>query len=72
MLVAGEGKAPTRVHLSALAKRVDVKRADRIIDEVATAVSRFPEFAEQAGVPPRLAQQTAKALGIAARTTRTR
>lgn len=64
MLVAGEGRAPTREHLLALAKQGDLKRASAIIDEVRAAVDRFREFAEQAGVPMRLRRTIAAALGV--------
>jgi len=33
MLVAGEGRAPNREHLMALAKKVDLKHARGSIDE---------------------------------------
>jgi serine/threonine-protein kinase HipA len=67
MLVAGEGRAPGVEHLAALAKRADVRHATQIIDEVRGAVARFKRFADNAGVPARLRNQTASALGLATR-----
>jgi len=52
MTVAGEGRAPDRSHLESLADRAGVaaRDASTIIDEVGTAVARWPEWAELAGV----------------------
>lgn len=51
MLIAGEGHAPDASHLLALAKRMDLKRAKAIVDEVRAAVARFETFADRADVP---------------------
>jgi len=52
MTVAGEGRAPGPDHFLRLARERDVSRAEAsaIMDEVWTAVDRWPEFARQAGV----------------------
>jgi serine/threonine-protein kinase HipA len=62
MLVAGEARAPGAAHLAALATGAELKHSTRIIDEVRSATSRFKRFAEQAGVPVRLAKRAADAL----------
>jgi serine/threonine-protein kinase HipA len=62
MLVAGEARAPGAAHLTALATRAEIKNSARIIDEVRAATSRFKRFAEQAGVPARLAKRVADVL----------
>lgn len=64
MLIAGEGRAPTRDHLLKLAKDSDLKHASVIVDEVRAAVDRFKEFAQEAGVPARLRGTVATALGV--------
>ena len=71
MLIAGEGRAPGVKHLADLAARVDVKHSAEIIDEVRAAIRRFKRFADQAGVPARLRDRTAKALAFASRGSRT-
>lgn len=48
--VMGEGRNPNRKHLQRLGKKMNIKKTDEIIDQVADAVSRWQEFAEQAGV----------------------
>lgn len=62
MLVAGEARAPGATHLAALAARAELKRSAGIIDEVRAATSRFQRFADQAGVPARLAKKVADTL----------
>jgi hypothetical protein len=62
MLVAGEGAAPTASHLRAIAKTLSLKQADRIIDEVQTAVGHFASHADDAGVPATLRKQVARVL----------
>jgi serine/threonine-protein kinase HipA len=64
MLVAGEARAPGIEHLATLGTRLDLKKASKIIDEVRAAITRFPRFADKAGVPARLRNQTAKALAL--------
>lgn len=65
MLVAGEGRAPGRDHLASLAARLELHRADAIFDEVRAAIARFRRFADQAGVPAKLRDQVATAIGAA-------
>jgi len=67
MMVAGEGRAPGPEHLLTLAKNLDLKRGEKIIDEVRTAVGRFKVFAEQASVPARLQRIVTRALGLSKR-----
>ena len=71
MLVAGEGRAPDASHLRAVAKAVGLRHAERIIDEVRTAIGRFKSFADQAGVPVKLRGAIARALGLTNKKTRT-
>ena len=49
-MIMGEGKNPTHKHLQQLGKKLDIKKADEIIDQVSAAVSRWKEFADTAGV----------------------
>jgi serine/threonine-protein kinase HipA len=67
MLVAGEGREPGAAHLLSLARAAELKRPQQIVDEVRTAVRRFPTFAERAGVPARLSRSVARALGLSKR-----
>jgi len=64
MLVAGEGRAPTREHLLELAQQSDVRHGAAIVDDVRAAVDRFKDFSDQAGVPARLRNSVASALGV--------
>jgi len=48
--VMGEGKNPGVEHLLALAKKFDIEQAQPIIDEVQSAIFRWTEFADEAGV----------------------
>jgi serine/threonine-protein kinase HipA len=48
--VMGEGKSPSRKHLQQLGKKMGIKKTDDIIDQVVAAVSRWKEFADEAGV----------------------
>ena len=50
MTVMGEGKAPGVEQLRALGMKNAVRNADRIIDQVQSAVSRWQAFADQGGV----------------------
>jgi serine/threonine-protein kinase HipA len=52
MTVAGEGKAPGAGHLLRVALDRGVSRAEAtaVMDEVRSAVARWPEFARLAGV----------------------
>jgi len=62
MLVAGEGRTPTKEHLLRLAEAADIKRAATMIADVSAAVRAFGDFAETAGVPATLRKRTANAL----------
>ncbi len=64
MTVAGEGRAPGWSHMLHLAEQADVSKreAAAIIDEVQTAVARWPDYAAQAGVEKAAAKQIAQAL----------
>jgi serine/threonine-protein kinase HipA len=64
MLVAGEGRAPSVEHLTALAAQGELKHGPKIIHEVRAAIARFKHFADKAGVPARLRDRTAKALTL--------
>ncbi|MDP9838605.1 serine/threonine-protein kinase HipA [Neorhizobium huautlense] len=51
--VAGAGRAPDTSHMLKVAKAASIppKAAHAIIDEVRTSLARWPEFAEEAGLP---------------------
>ena len=51
MLVGGKAWGITDADLIALADVFDVRRPSDLLDRVASAVSRWPEFASRAGVP---------------------
>lgn len=53
MTVGGEGRRPTRAHLLELARRAGVEAPQQIIDDVAAAIARWPEFARTCGVGAR-------------------
>jgi serine/threonine-protein kinase HipA len=69
-LVAREGRAPGREHLARLANLVDLKHGTTVIDEVRAAVDRFELHADRAGVPARLRDKIASALGLSRRSPR--
>src|SRR5262249_39673922 len=48
LLVAGEGRAPGKEHLVALAEKAELRNGAKIIDEVRAAVSRFKRVADAA------------------------
>lgn len=52
MTIAGEGRAPGRAHILRVAGGAGISKnqADEIIDEVASAVSKWQRFAAEAGV----------------------
>ena len=50
MLVRGKQEGVLKQDLLEIAKENSVKRPDRIIDEIQTAVSNWPKFAQAAGV----------------------
>lgn len=64
MTVAGESANPTQEHLLKLASGADLKRPAPIIDAVRGAVSRFREFAEQAGLRAKTRDRVARLLGV--------
>ena len=65
LLIDTEGAYPTREHLEKLAASVDIKNTGPLIDEVRSAVANFHRFAEEAGVPQRLASDIGRKLGVA-------
>ncbi len=72
LLVDTEGANPSRQHLEKLAAAVGLKRSGPLIDEVRSAVSKFGRFADQAGVPKKLAINVGRKLGITAPSRRRR
>ncbi|MCG7392892.1 type II toxin-antitoxin system HipA family toxin [Microvirga sp. ACRRW] len=50
--VAGEGKNPDMQHLLTISKKASIPEQDAkdVIDQVRTAIDRWPEFAEEAGL----------------------
>jgi serine/threonine-protein kinase HipA len=64
MTVAGEGRAPNRSHLLALAEGAEVSRreAEAVIEEVRAAVARWSDHARAAGVTAATAGMIARAL----------
>jgi serine/threonine-protein kinase HipA len=62
MSILGEGRAPTREHLSKLATEFDVRRPElqAIVESVNAAVSDWPRFADEAGCTA----ETARAIGL--------
>ena len=64
MLVGREGANPTEQDLLELASSVDLKRPQRILEEVRLAIGRFAEHADAAGLPARVRTEVAKSLGV--------
>jgi hypothetical protein len=64
MLVGREGANPTEQDLLELASSVDLKRPQRILEEVRLAIGRFAEHADAAGLPAKVRTEVAKALGV--------
>jgi serine/threonine-protein kinase HipA len=64
MLVGREGASPGIGDLVELASSVGIKRPRPVIDEVRDAVSKFHEHADRAGVPAKLRDRIASALGV--------
>lgn len=64
LALAGEGRHPGRSHMLELAGQAGIRanRAEDVIEEVALAVSRWPEFAAAAGVTPAAAARIANVL----------
>ena len=46
----GEGRSPNKTHLSKLAKKFGIRKANEIIDQVSEAVNQWSTFSEQAEV----------------------
>ncbi|MHB8766450.1 MAG: type II toxin-antitoxin system HipA family toxin [Deferrisomatales bacterium] len=51
MTIRGKREGITREDLLALASEMNIKQPETLLHEVASAVARWPEFAETAGVP---------------------
>jgi serine/threonine-protein kinase HipA len=64
MLVMGEGLTPGVDHLRRLGQAGGVKKAEALLDEVRAALARFHAFADEAGVPAKLATRVGKALAV--------
>jgi serine/threonine-protein kinase HipA len=64
MLVARAGANPTEQDLLELARSVDLRRPRPIIEQVRAAVDRFPHHADEVGLPRRVRDAVAKALGV--------
>ncbi len=64
LLVDGEGRAPTRAHLEALARSVSLRKAGPIIDAVEAAVRAVRAHGEVAGLPRRAREALATSLGV--------
>lgn len=64
MSVMGEGRNPTREHLLALAGKAGIRTVQALdmLDEVNQAIARWPEFADNAGLPRRRGLQVAELL----------
>ncbi len=60
MMYLGEGKNLTTKHLLELGKKHSIKDMKNIIDEVKNSVSKWQDFAKEAGVPKSLAVQIQK------------
>ncbi|AHB47692.1 protein HipA [Hyphomicrobium nitrativorans NL23] len=50
MMVMGEGRGPGVEHLRALAKKHGLKKGEAILDEVRSAIAKWPDVAADAGV----------------------
>ncbi|MFT5920220.1 MAG: serine/threonine-protein kinase HipA [Granulosicoccus sp.] len=60
--VMGEGQSPKRSHLSQLAAEFNLKKYERVIDEVENAISNWATFASEANVSPTSKKLIAKYL----------
>lgn len=65
MLVGREGANPTEKDLLELAKSVDLRRPRPVIEEVRLAVGRFSRHADEVGLPGKVRDLVARALGVA-------
>lgn len=61
-LVEGEGRNPGESHLLRIGESQSLKSRAGIVDEVRSAVGRFGDFADEAGVPSRLKKKVAAVL----------
>ena len=66
MLVGHEGANPSETDLLELASSVDLKRPRPIIEQVRAEVGRFSRHADEAGLPRKVRDRVAKALGVGA------
>lgn len=64
MMVLGEGKRPGPTQLQALGRQHGLKNASDILARAQETVSCWKQYAEEAGVSARLAQDIAKAIGV--------
>lgn len=66
MTVAGEGKAPARRHLLALAEPAGIsnREAEEILEQVATSVARFSDHAHEAGLSRKVSRELEKAIAL--------
>jgi serine/threonine-protein kinase HipA len=60
MSVNGKRDKFTRAELVAVGESISLAKADAIIDEVAAAVEKWPDYAKQAGVPDKILKDIAK------------
>jgi serine/threonine-protein kinase HipA len=61
--IMGEGRHPDRTHLLALGKKMNIKKAQDIIDQVSQAISRWDEYARMAGVSDESTELIKKSMG---------
>lgn len=61
-MVAGESRAPGKIHLMKLAETFSIKNPEKIIEEVISTISDWTDFAESAGVSTHSTQKISKAL----------
>jgi len=60
MSVNGKRDKFTRAELVAVGESISLAKADAIIDEVAAALEKWPDYAKQAGVPDKIQKDIAK------------
>jgi serine/threonine-protein kinase HipA len=63
-MVLGKGNAPDRKHLVKLAGEFSIKKPERIIDEVETAIRKWPHIAKETGVTAESAKMVSAYLFI--------
>ena len=61
MTIAGDGKSPAMGHIQTLAQQAGISHREgaEIMEQVQTAISRWPQWADQAGVTRRRAKAIA-------------